>query len=50
MKNRNKYKITGQMSRQKADAQANVSVFLFFPNARFLKPILARRTNCKFTS
>jgi hypothetical protein len=36
MKNRNKYKITGQMSRQTADPQANVSIFLFFPTAHFL--------------
>jgi hypothetical protein len=33
--------MTGQMNHQTADPKANASVFLFFPNAHFLKTILA---------
>jgi hypothetical protein len=35
--------VTGQMIHQTADQKANASVFLFFPNAHFLKTILASR-------
>lgn len=51
MNDRLKYKqVTGQMNHQTADPKANASVFLFFPTARFLKTILASRTNgtCAF--
>jgi hypothetical protein len=48
MKDRNKHKVTGQMNHQTADPKANASVFLFFPNAHFLKTILANRTNGTF--
>ena len=40
--------VTGQMNHQTADPKANASVFLFFPNAHFLKTILASRTNGTF--
>ena len=36
------------MNHQTADPKANASVFLFFPTAHFLKPILASRTNGTF--
>jgi hypothetical protein len=45
MSDRNKHKVKGQMNYQTADRTANASVFLFFPNAHFLKTILASRTN-----
>jgi hypothetical protein len=48
MNNRNKHKVTGQMNQQTADPKVNASVFLFFPNAHFLKTILANRTNGTF--
>ena len=48
MNDRNKHKVTGQMNHQTADPKANASVFLFFPNAHFLKTILASRTNGTF--
>ena len=49
MNDRNKHKqVTGQMNYQTADPKANASVFLFFPNAHFLKTILASRTNGTF--
>ncbi|MDH0675705.1 hypothetical protein N5D03_14265, partial [Empedobacter sp. GD03861] len=48
MNDRNKHKVTGQLNRQTADPKANASVFLFFPNAHFLKTILANRTNGTF--
>jgi hypothetical protein len=43
MKDRNKHKVTGQMNHQTAEPKATASVF--FPNAHFLKTILAIRTN-----
>ncbi len=48
MNERNKHKVTGQMNHQTADPKANASVFLFLPNAHFLKTILASRTNGTF--
>jgi len=48
MNDRNKHKVTGQMNHQTADPKANASVFLFFPNAHFLKTILASHTNGTF--
>ena len=39
----NKQKMMGQINHQKAGKKANTSVFLFFPNAHFLKTILAHR-------
>mgnify|MGYP005850300483 CR=1 FL=1 len=49
MNDRIKHKqVTEQMKHQTADPKANASVFLFFPNAHFLKTILARRTNGTF--
>jgi hypothetical protein len=36
------------VNHQTADPKANASVFLFFPNAHFLKTILANRTNGTF--
>ena len=48
MNDRNKHKVTGQMNQQTADPKANASVFLFFPNAHFLKTILTSRTNGTF--
>jgi hypothetical protein len=48
MNDRNKHKVTGQMNQQTADPKVNASVFLFFPNAHFLKTILANRTNGTF--
>jgi len=48
MNDRNKHKVTGQMNHQTADPKANASVFLFLPNAHFLKTILASRTNGTF--
>lgn len=48
MNDRNNHKVTGQMNHQTADPKANASVFLFFPNAHFLKTILANRTNGTF--
>ena len=39
---------TEKVNIQKADSKANSSVFLFFPNAHFLKTILANRTNGTF--
>ncbi|MDZ4712863.1 MAG: hypothetical protein SGI89_11150 [bacterium] len=49
MNDRIKHKqMTGQMNNQTADQKANASVFLFFPNAHFLKTILASRTNGTF--
>ena len=49
MNDRIKHKqVTGQMNHQTADPKANASVFLFFPTAHFLKPILASRTNGTF--
>jgi hypothetical protein len=40
--------VTGQVNHQTAGPKANASVFLFFPNPHFLKPILASRTNGTF--
>jgi hypothetical protein len=37
--------VTGQINRLTADRTANASVFLFFPNAHFLKTILASPTS-----
>jgi hypothetical protein len=48
MNDRNKHKVTGQMNHQTAELKANASVFLFFFNRHFLKPILAHRTNRAF--
>jgi hypothetical protein len=48
MNDRKKHKVTGQMNHQTADPKANASVFLFYPNAHFLKTILASRTNGTF--
>ena len=49
MNDRMKDKITTeQMKHQTADPKANASVFLFFPNAHFLKTILASRKNGTF--
>jgi hypothetical protein len=39
---------TEKVNIQTADPKANASVFLFLPNAHFLKTILARRTNGTF--
>jgi hypothetical protein len=39
---------TEKVNIQTADPKANASVFLFFPNAHFLKTILANRTNGTF--
>ena len=40
MNNRNKHKITGQMSHQTADSKAYASVFLFFPTAQMAHLVL----------
>jgi hypothetical protein len=40
--------MTEKVNIQTADPKANASVFLFFPNAHFLKTILANRTNGTF--
>ena len=40
--------ITGKMKRKTAGSTKNASVFLFFPNAHFLKTILASRTNGRY--
>jgi hypothetical protein len=48
MNDRIKHKVTGQLNSRTADPKANASVFLFFPNAHFLKTILASRTNGTF--
>lgn len=48
MNDRNKNKVTGQISYQTADPKAYASVFLFLPTAHFLKTILASRTNGTF--
>jgi hypothetical protein len=49
MNDRIKHKqMTEQMNHQTANPKANASVFLFFPNAHFLKTILASRTNGTF--
>ena len=40
--------VTGQMNHQTADTKVNATVFLFFPNAHFLKTILASLTNGSF--
>ena len=49
MNDRNKHKqMTRQTNHQKADPNANASVFLFFSTAHFLKTILASRTNGTF--
>ncbi len=37
MNDRNKHKVIGQVNHQTGDLKANVSVFLFFPTANFLK-------------
>jgi hypothetical protein len=36
------------MNKPTADLKVNASVFLFFPNAHFLKTILTHRTNGTF--
>jgi hypothetical protein len=49
MNDRMKQKIkTEKVNHQTADSKANASVFLFLPNAHFLKTILASRTNGTF--
>jgi hypothetical protein len=39
---------TEKVNIKTADPKANASVFLFFPNAHFLKTILSSRTNGTF--
>jgi hypothetical protein len=40
--------MTEKVNIQTADPKVNACVFLFFPNAHFLKTILANRTNGTF--
>ncbi len=48
MNDRNIHILKRQINHQTADPKANASLFLFFPTAHFLKPILASRTNGTF--